>query len=157
MTRTAFASHATRAFAEHEHVELRPGIDQIREAAIALGEGPRPEAVEQVRHACRWIDLVLTPHMAWEEGWLYPQLDELAGTDWATRSIRFDHRQIARLAGRVRDRLVELGHADLDHARVVERDLLALGTMLDAHLEREERFLLPLLDGEAVGAQGVHR
>ncbi|HET7169233.1 MAG TPA: hemerythrin domain-containing protein [Candidatus Limnocylindrales bacterium] len=157
MTRTALASHAMRAFAEHEHVEIRPGIDQIREAAIALSEGPRPEAVERVRHVCRWIDLVLAPHMAWEEGWLYPQLDELAGTDWATRSIRFDHRQIARLAGRVRDRLVELGRADGPHTRIVERDLFALEAMLDAHLEREERYLLPLLDGERVGAEGVHR
>ena len=153
MTRTALASHVMRAFAEHEHAELRPGIDRIREAAAALGGGPLPPAVDHVRMVSAWIDGVLRPHMAWEESWLYPQLDQRTGTDWATRSIRFDHQQICQRAEHVRDRLVDLGHApDPTTVRAVERDLYALEAMLDGHLEREERFLLPILDEQLVEA-----
>ena len=41
-----------------------------------------------------WLEHELKPHLAWEDRWLYPQLDEIAGTPWATRLPRFEHRQI---------------------------------------------------------------
>ncbi len=157
MTRTALASHVMRAFAEHEHAELRPGISHIRTAAAALGSGPLRPAVDHVRQVSAWIEDVLRPHMAWEETWLYPQLDERTGTTWTTRSIRFDHRQISQLADHVRERLVDLAHApDVAMVQGVERDLYALEAMLAAHLEREERFLMPILDERPVERPIAH-
>ena len=51
----------------------------------------------RLHETLRWLDHEIRPHMAWEDRWLYPQLDEIAGTPWATRSARMEHRQIERM------------------------------------------------------------
>jgi iron-sulfur cluster repair protein YtfE (RIC family) len=156
MTRTGLGSHVMRTFIEHEHAELRPGIERIHDSAFGLAQGPRPEAIDHIRDVTRWIDRVLRPHMAWEEGWLYPQIDERIGTPWATRAIRFDHQQICRVADRVRDDLTGMSHdSTLEGTLGTQHDLFALEALLGAHVEREERFLLPILDERLGEAQGT--
>lgn len=141
--------HVIRSFVDHEHHELLGGLDRIHDLACQFATLPATEASAGVLAIMRWLDGTLRPHMAWEESWLYPQIDERAGTPWATRLVRFDHQQIAQRAQRLHD----------DHRRLQERhghalsaetrcDLFALEALMRAHVEREERFLLPLLDGD---------
>jgi Hemerythrin HHE cation binding domain len=97
-----------------------------------------------------WVDRELEPHASWEDGWLYPEIDARTGTPWATRSARFDHRQIRDMAARLRvDRLL-VGDGG-GHERIAELrcHLFGLEALLRAHIEREERFLIPLLADDA--------
>ena len=85
--------------------------------------------------------------MAWEDRWLYPQLDEIAGTPWATKFARVEHRQIeAMIAGLEADSERWLGHATPHTCAEVVQHLSALRAVIGGHVEREERLLLPLLD-----------
>ena len=87
--------------------------------------------------------------MTWEETWLLPEVDRYADTPWLARLVRFDHRQIARRAEAVSQDRVRLEHGPESRATSEARcDLFALEALLRAHLEREERFLLPLLGGD---------
>ena len=138
------------AFIEHEHEELIIGIDRIHEAAEGLASLPADRTFASVDKVLRWIDEALKPHVAWEEAWLFPQVDAWAQTPWLTRMVRFDHRQIALQAGRLK-----MHQSQLDRGRSretvvqVSSDLLGLETLLRANLEREEHFLKPLFELEA--------
>ena len=140
---------AERTFAEHEHRELRPGIDRIHEVACAAGAVATPQLSLALLDVIRWVERVLQPHTAWEETALYPEFDRLAGTPWATKLMQFEHQQVRDLTGRL-----TVDHARLNEPHgihVVEEvrcHLFGLEAILRAHVEREERFLMPLLDRE---------
>ena len=144
---------AIRAFGEHEHHDLARGLDHLHDAACAIAVGSRVDDLRAIREVLRWSEGTLGPHMTWEEGWLYPQIDAMTGTPWATRAARFDHGQINGLAGRLR-RDVELVGDGLTHAAAddVRYHLFAYEALLRSHIEREERLLLPVLVDEAAGA-----
>ena len=144
-----------RAFVEHEHRELVPGLNQIHDVACSVGSMPTPELIRKLGDVLAWVEGVLRPHAAWEETWLYPELDERAGTPWATRLLHFEHQQIREMIGRVADdhaHVLESGHISGDDPSI-RCHLFGLEALLRAHVEREERFLLPLLD-EAHGRPG---
>ena len=82
---------AIRAFGEHEQRDLARGLDRIHDAGCAVGTGLKVDDARAIREVLRWTDTTLRPHIAWEESWLYPQIDALTGTSWATRAARFDH------------------------------------------------------------------
>jgi iron-sulfur cluster repair protein YtfE (RIC family) len=141
---------AIRAFVEHEHTELTAGVDRMHELARDLSNRPASELIVVVGDVLRWIDETLRPHMAWEEGWLFPQIDAQAHTPWATRLVRFDHRQIARQAERLSSHRPDARHGPAHTAAVELRsDLLALESLVRANVEREEEFLLPMLESAA--------
>jgi hemerythrin-like domain-containing protein len=144
---------AERAFAEHEHRELRPGIDRIHEVACTAGTSTNSQLSLALLDVMRWVERVLRPHTAWEETTLYPEFDRAAGTPWATKLMHFEHQQVRDLTDQLR----------VDHARLNESHgihfveevrchLFGLEALLRAHVEREERFLMPLLDSELVAS-----
>ena len=138
---------AIRAFGEHEHRELRWGTGRIHDAASSVSVGSRIEARRAVRDVVAWSGRTLEPHIAWEESWLYPQIEVMTGTPWSTRMARFDHGQIAALVARLR-----LDEATATHSLTptscsdLRCDLFSLEAVLNAHIDREEKLLLPLLD-----------
>ena len=139
---------AERTFVEHEHRELVPGLSKIHEVACSVGSIPAIDLSRALREVMAWVDGVLRPHTAWEEQWLYPELDRRAGTPWATRLFQFEHGQIRDMTSRLDDdhtRLFEFGHIGADVASI-RCHLFGLEALLRAHVEREERFLLPLLE-----------
>jgi hemerythrin-like domain-containing protein len=144
---------AIRAFGEHEHRDLARGLDRIHEAGTAIGVGPRVDDVRAIRDVLRWTAETLQPHIAWEESWLYPQIDMLTHTTWSTRLARFDHAQIHGLAHRLR-RDQELAGDGLSPAATdeVRSHLFAYEALLRAHIEREEQLLLPVLADDAAPA-----
>ena len=141
---------AVHAFVEHEHAELTAGVARMHELACELPSRPASELLVGVADVLRWVDETLRPHMAWEEAWLFPQIDAHAQTPWATRLVRFDHRQIARQAERLSSHRLDVRHGPA-HAAAVElrSDLLALEALVRANIEREEEFLLPILESVA--------
>ncbi len=137
-------------FVGHEHEELIAGIDRIHDLAgdlSGLSADRRSSAIAKV--LC-WVDETLKPHMAWEESWLFPQIDDRAHSRWVTRLLRFDHLQIAHQSERLRTYRWHVGHGQSRETVVqVSGDLIGLETLLRANLELEDHFLMPLFDLEA--------
>ena len=149
MTTHAGGPQAVWAYTEHEHRDLVRGINRIHDVACSIGRRPTPELSVQVLDVLGWLDSTLEPHIAWEEAWLYPEIDARIGTPWATRSARFDHRQIREMATRLHADHGSLNrHEAGDAYAEVRCHLFGLEALLRAHIEREERFLIPLLDDE---------
>lgn len=150
MTVTSVAPLPARAFAEHEHRDLAAGINRLHEVACSIGRTATPELSVAVLGVLHWLDVTLEPHVAWEEGWLYPEVDVRSGSVWATRAARFDHGQIRELVSRIRRDREGLGKSErLDRHEELRCHLFGLEALLRAHIEREERFLIPLLDEPA--------
>jgi iron-sulfur cluster repair protein YtfE (RIC family) len=140
---------AIRSFVEHEHEELIAGIDRVHEVACELPTLGVNQMSVRVGDVLRWVDQTLRPHMVWEEEWLFPTIDAHAATPWATRLIRFDHHQISEQAERIASHRGRLERGPTSEATTQTRsDLFALEALLRANVEREERFLLPLLESE---------
>jgi iron-sulfur cluster repair protein YtfE (RIC family) len=156
MADTQGAPEAVWAFAEHEHRDLMRGIDRIHDVACQIDSWVTPDLAVHVRDILRWLDNDLGPHISWEESWLYPVIDARTGTPWATRSARFDHRQIRDMAALVRaDQDVLLAHAAKERLPDLRCHLFGLEALLRAHLEREERYLIPMLaDDIRAGSTG---
>ena len=152
MTMTIEGRAVIRSFVEHEHKELAAGIDRIHEVARDLPLLPVGQQSTQVGGVLHWVDQTLKPHMAWEESWLFPQIDGRARTPWATRLARFDHRQITDQAERLASHRHHLDHGPSTETLVEIRcDLWGLEALLRASLEREESVLLPVLEWEGDG------
>jgi hemerythrin-like domain-containing protein len=95
-----------------------------------------------------WVDADLKPHMAWEESWLFPDTDDRTMPHWATRLVRFDHRQIAAQAERLRAHCAYGSPIPSSDISPLVADLAGFEALMRAHIEREERFLMPLLEPE---------
>jgi len=139
---------AIRTFAEHEHEELAVGIDRIHALGESLSTLPVDQRTAGVRRVLRWIDMDLRPHLAWEESWLFPQIDAQLRSHWATRFVRLDHQQIAAQAARLQAD-ASGGASGSKQTVSIIADLSGLEALLRANVEREERLILPLLEPEA--------
>ncbi len=153
MADRAGAPGAVWAFTEHEHRELVRGINRIHDVACEIGGWVTPEQSVRVLGILDWLDRELEPHIAWEESWLYPEIDARTGTPWATRAARFDHGQVREMATRLRADQ-HLLTQDRGRARLPELrcHLFGLEALVRAHIEREERYLMPLLAEDAAAA-----
>ncbi len=138
---------AIRAFGEHEHREVARGLAHIHEVALNAGTDSHPGLSRAVHDVTTWAVHVLQPHMAWEESWLYAEIDARTGTPWATRAARFDHAQIEALLSQVRLDEAILART-VTPATVTEArcHLIALEAVLRTHIEREQQLLLPVVD-----------
>ena len=154
MTETRRDTIPERDFVEYEHRELARDIDRINEAGMVVGTNEELSlAALDVLH---WVEAVLEPHAKWEDRWLYPEIDRRAGTAWATKLMSFEHVQIrdavhaiATARARMHDAPTKLAAID------VRARLFALEAILRAHVAREERFLIPLLDAETPSGVGA--
>jgi iron-sulfur cluster repair protein YtfE (RIC family) len=135
-------------FAAHEHTEMRRGIEGILEAArLHASNDELSTAALEILH---WVDHVLEPHAQWEDRWLYPEIDERAGSPWATRLMTYEHQQIRDAAHAVAAaRLALREHGSTATVIELRGRLFALDAIVRAHMAREERFLIPLLDTSA--------
>jgi iron-sulfur cluster repair protein YtfE (RIC family) len=146
---TAEYELAEHNFAEHEHEDLEPGIARIHALARVLGSNPPPDWSVGVLRVIDWVETVLQPHAAWEDEWLYPEIARRAGSPWATRLMTFEHQQVLVVARRLQADHALLPSTPTREAMVdLSGALFALEALLRAHIEREERFLLPLIAAE---------
>jgi iron-sulfur cluster repair protein YtfE (RIC family) len=132
---------------EHEHRRLHDGLSGLREAIDGAHPSTRADAIDRVVRTLAWLRRELLPHAAWEEAWLYPHLDTVAGTPWATRALRFEHEQIRELATALEVEFAAAeAHWSPDEAHRLVVALTRLETLLSAHLAQEQWFVEPLLD-----------
>jgi len=136
-----------QSYAQHEHLELKPGLQHIHRLATRIGSlEPRDLAFELLELGA-WAATALESHIAWEEADLYHEIDRVAGTPWATRLMRFEHRQIRAYIKRLEtDRETVLHEVTHDELVELRGRLFGLEALLRAHVEREELYLIPLLD-----------
>ena len=148
MTDTRRDTFPEHDFAVHEHAEMRRGIEGILEAAsLHVSNDELSTAALEILH---WVDHVLEPHAQWEDRWLYPEIDERAGSPWATRLMTYEHQQIRDAAHAVAAaRLALREHGSTATVIELRGRLFALDAIVRAHMAREERFLIPLLDTSA--------
>ena len=128
-------------------------FNRIGDVAALTGSLAAADLAPALRTLVDWLEHSFEPHTAWEEQWLFPRLDQRAGSGWPGRLMRFEHDQIQRAVAELaveRDTLRhEPTHDDLLRLR---SRLYGLEAIIRAHIEREERFLLPLLDAPEPGS-----
>ena len=99
-----------------------------------------------LRRISAWFTRTIQPHAAWEDAVAYPEIERMTHTDWSTKMMRFEHYQIQRAAAKLEtDARLLQGSVSHDKLCEIRGHLLSLESMLRAHMEREEKFLLPLL------------
>jgi iron-sulfur cluster repair protein YtfE (RIC family) len=145
---SAEGRQAVRTYADHEHEELRAAVEWIHEVTEGMSRLPVDRRSESLRRVLHWVDADLKPHMAWEESWLFPDTDDRTMPHWATRLVRFDHRQIAAQAERLRAHCAYGSPIPSSDISPLVADLAGFEALMRAHIEREERFLMPLLEPE---------
>jgi hemerythrin-like domain-containing protein len=136
-----------RRIIEQEHRELAHSIARIEEVAELVGTLGVNDLTHALETLVARLRAGLLGHADWEDAWLYPHLDGLAGTPWATRMMRFEHRQIAALVDRVEADARRLRERSGPNSLAeVRGHLCSLHTLVTSHVERENHFLIPLLD-----------
>jgi iron-sulfur cluster repair protein YtfE (RIC family) len=148
MTTITEGRDAVRTFVDHEHQELRTAIAWVHEVTEGMSRMPVDQRSESIRRVLHWVDADLKPHMAWEESWLFPNIDDRAMPHWATGLVRFDHRQIAAKAERIRAHCAYGNPFPSSEVSTLVADLAGFEALMSAHIEREERFVMPLLEPE---------
>ena len=127
----------------HHHDEIRGELD--RQVGRILGGSD--EGLVRLRD---YLFDELLPHARGEERHLYPTVAPLLcreGTAMATMTM--DHEAIERLVDRYANLL-----ADRPRNRVeIERTLAALHAIVELHLAKEERVLLPALERHASASE----
>ncbi len=147
MTRQDRDAVAEQAFELHEHRELLPWLDRIHDVGCDVGHVPVKDLAVSLHRVIVWLESDLEGHAAWEEAWLYPEIDARAGTTWATRTMRFEHHQICAAVRRLAVEQAELGHElTRTQAGVLASHVFGIEALIRNHLEAEERVLLPVLD-----------
>lgn len=148
MTAHTVVAEGEGRFAAQEHRDLANGLAHIAETVERCTELSSEQLWARLHHALGWLAHDLRPHLVWEDTMLYPQLDRLAGTPWATKTARFEHRQIETLIAALEsDSARWLGHATQRTNADAVAHLSAIRAVIAMHVEVEERLLLPLLEG----------
>lgn len=146
-TELAAGAAVTRRFIGQEHRDLTAAIAGIAESADVIEPSAAHEVGHRVRVVLDWYGHHLEEHLAWEDAWLSPQLDRMAGTPWVSRLMRFEHGQI-RSAFAALEREWQGLPPRPDRAQIIELRgrLYGVAALLRAHVERAEWLLAPLLD-----------
>jgi hemerythrin-like domain-containing protein len=147
VTTTIAADILEARLIDQEHRRIRDGLASLEEA---IARGPRldrGEAIDRVVRTLAWLRRDVIPHAAWEEAWLYPRLDAIAATPWATRAMRFEHEQIRELALVLeRDFTAAEARWTPEEAFRLVVAMTRLATLISAHVTLEQRFVEPLLE-----------
>jgi hemerythrin-like domain-containing protein len=132
---------------EQEHHRIHEGLSKLEDAIGRAHLLTRSTAIDSVVGTLTWLRRDVMPHAAWEEAWLYPRLDALAETPWATRAMRFEHEQIRELATLLeRDFLAAEARWTNEQAFRLVVAMTRVATLISAHLAQEQWFIGPLLE-----------
>lgn len=140
------AALSRRFRAEHEAV--RADLEQLRQAADALGTADPTEAMRRVHDVHRLLVEEIAPHELAEEHELYPTIGRALGGSDATGPMSRSHAEIAYRTRRLGRLLDAIGDQAPDQSDVIElRSLLyGLHAILDLHTAQEEESYLSLAD-----------
>lgn len=125
-----------------EHSRDRQHTRGIDELISALDELEPISRAAVMRKVAQFFEDQILPHGEWEEGCLYPLLDQWGDLEQSpTSPLREEHRLLARYSHELS---VTLAKPHLDPREFSLRAEQLVGLTL-THLEREEALLLPLL------------
>lgn len=132
---------------DHEHRRVRDGLANVQEVIGRAHALSRVDTIDGVVRTLAWLRRDLLPHAAWEEAWLYPHLDTVARTPWATRALRFEHEQIREVATALeREFAAAEARWSTEQAHRLVVALTRLEALVTAHLAQEQWFVSPLLE-----------
>jgi hemerythrin-like domain-containing protein len=127
-----------------EHKEVQAHLHHVHEWVGSLPAQPPAAQKLTARKVVAFFDKHIRPHAEWEERFLYPVVDRLAGggSNAFTSTMRYEHRIVGRWIAELR---AESDKARIDAAKFARRTDNLLG-LLWAHFEEEEEVLLPFID-----------
>jgi hemerythrin-like domain-containing protein len=152
VARSVQADAVERRFLVQEHHEIKTGLGTISDVAEQVGRFSSTDLASILSSLLLWLESSFEPHAAWEEAWLYPRLEALTTSPWPARLLSFDHDQIRERIEALKIERDHLGDRSTVRQRDLPRLLYGLDAMIRAHMECEDRFLVPLLDEPAPAA-----
>jgi len=127
-----------------EHEGLLDEVERIRLAAREI-PGLSPEERDLLRgRVLAFLREILVPHAKLEERELYPKVARILGHPDSTASMVYDHLAI-------RERVADLGEAELDDAARLQELLYGLYALIKVHFWKEEELYLPLVERRGGG------
>ena len=129
------AAAEERRILGHEHRALEPLLTRLEGTADLVGTLPALELAGVLRSLLDRFEQTLLPHIGWEEGFCYPEIERLAGTPWATRCLHLQHEQLRRGVDHLEADWLRLREAP-DHRAVLEvrGQLHEFHALLGSHL-----------------------
>ena len=131
-----------------EHKELYPHIEALKQAGLAVHGTLTQSSLEQIDAAHDFLSAHLLPHAQAEEAALYPAVQKVMGSPYATATMSRDHVEVERLTRELADLRSQLQGSEIGAAKANElkRVLYGLYTLVKVHFAKEEEVYLPLLD-----------
>jgi len=135
----------TQRFA-HEHQAIRADTEQLRAAADALGVLPPAQGMARVRQVYRLLVEEVGPHEQAEQEELYPAMDRLLGSRYATAAMSRAHAEIAHQIRRLGQLIDDIGPGQPDEDDIADLRALLYGlhATLRLHTTQEEENYLSL-------------
>ena len=127
-----------------EHKEVQEHLRHVHQWVGALPSQPPAEQRKTAQKVAAFFEKHIKPHAEWEERFLYPVVDKLAGggPNAFTSTMRYEHRVVGRWIAELR---AEADKERIDAATFSRRADNLLG-LLWTHFEEEEEVLLPFID-----------
>lgn len=126
-----------------EHATVQEHLRHVHEWVGAIGAQDAVAQKATAQKVVIFFERHIKPHAEWEERFLYPIVDKLAGGPNAfTSTMRHEHRIVGRWIAELR---AESEKPKLDGAKFARRADNLLG-LIWAHFEEEEEVLLPFID-----------
>jgi heavy metal translocating P-type ATPase len=130
-----------------EHLQLRPSLKVLRDAAEALGASD-PKASDLVADAYRLLVDEIEPHERDEDRQLYPMIESVLGGSDPTSTMSRAHAEISRLINELGTVIGNVRGAPLKptDVRDLQRLLYGLYGILELHFAQEDESYLSLAD-----------
>lgn len=131
-----------------EHNELYPHIESLKQAGLVVHGTLTQSSLEKIDEAITFLVTHLLPHAHAEEAALYPVVQKVMGSPYATVTMSRDHVEVEHLTqelAKLRGSLVadEIGASKANELKLF---LYGLYTLVKVHFAKEEEVYLPLLD-----------
>lgn len=131
-----------------EHKGLFPHIESLKLAGISVHGTLSQASLDLINESYEFLNGHLLPHAQAEEATLYPAVQKVMGTPYATATMSRDHVEVEQLTYELatyRDQVTatEIG---AKQANELKRVLYGLYTLVKVHFAKEEEVYLPLLD-----------
>lgn len=125
----------------HEHEELLPQIEHLKQAADTIGNADEGVVRTQLDAAHEFLAHQLIPHAISEDRVLYPLISRYMGSDGATSLMSYEHEQV----GILTEKLNNLMRQSILNKPELRNVLYSLHALVLLHFNKEEKFFLPVL------------
>jgi len=131
-----------------EHKELYPHIESLKLAGISVHGTLSQASLDLIDEAYEFLSTHLLPHAQAEEAALYPVVQKVMGSPYATATMSRDHVEVERLTRELATLRGQVSAAEIGvkQANELKRVLFGLYTLVKVHFAKEEEVYLPLLD-----------